>query len=39
MNQIYIQGAVPVGSPDGIAQLKDKLFIKYATPGSVVDKY
>ena len=38
-SDIYIQGAVLVGSPDSIAQLKDKLFIKYATLGSVVDKY
>jgi hypothetical protein len=30
---------VLVGSPDNIAQLKDKPFIKYATLGSVVDKY
>jgi len=38
-SDIYVQGAVLVGSPDNIAQLKDKPFIKYATLGSVVDKY
>lgn len=38
-SDIYVQGAVLVGTPDNIAQLKDKPFIKYATLGSVVDKY
>lgn len=38
-SDIYIQGAVLVGNPDSIAQLKDEPFIKYATLGSVVDKY
>jgi hypothetical protein len=38
-SDLYVLGAVLVGNPDNIARLKDRPFIRYATLGSVVDKY
>ena len=38
-SDLYVLGAVLVGNPDNIARLKDRSFIRYATLGSVVDKY
>jgi hypothetical protein len=38
-SDLYVLGAVLAGNPDNIARLKDKPFIRYATLGSVVDKY